>query len=112
MPNIYDEFKADLGEIITEGGRPVTYLRQTGETANLVAMVSNPNSAENLAAGGFVVNTGFEFKFLYSGSFFATLPAKTGDLIAYAGENWRIIAVDPVSASTLWIVCRTQSEDA
>jgi hypothetical protein len=112
MPSIFDDFKNDCAEIAAEGGRTVTYTRQAGATASLIAMVSNPNSAENLAAGGFVESTGFEFKFLSTLAFFATEHAKTGDLITYAGETWRVLTVDPRSSSSLWIVCRTQSEDA
>lgn len=112
MPSIFDDFKNDCAEIAAEGGRSVTYRRQGGASASLVAMVNNPNASENLAVGGFVEATGFEFKFLATTSFFATEPAKTGDLIDYAGETWRVHTVDPVSASSLWIVCKTQSENA
>jgi hypothetical protein len=112
MPSIYDDFKNDIAEIADEGGQSVLYRRQSGESATLVAMISDPNAAENLAAGGFVEATGNEFLFHSSTAFFATTKAQSGDLIEWAGETWRVLTVDPVSSATLWIRCRTQLADA
>lgn len=105
---IQDEWAADAAEILAEIPKAVT-VRKAGSTpVALNVLMSQPMLMQDLETGGFTSSTSYDVKFLRSDYVAHSAVIAHGSVIAYNGEDFRVVAVVNRPPSS-WVICRVQT---
>jgi len=105
---IQDEWAADAAEILAEIPKAVT-IRKAGSTpVPLNVLMSQPMLMQDLETGGFTSSTSYDVKVLRTDFVAHSAVIGHGSVIAFNGEEFRVVAVvkRPPSA---WVICRVQT---
>lgn len=106
---IFEEAALDAVEILSEVGKDITVKNgPTGTPVALKALVTQPMVLQDLETGGFLNQTTFEVKITRAAHLANPGLFAYGNLVTYAGEDFRIVALAnrPPSA---WIVAKVQT---
>lgn len=107
---IFDDFAADALEILNEVGKDVTIkATPTSTPVALKAMLTQPMVLQDLETGGFLNQTTFEVKIRRSDHDANPGLFAYGNIVTYAGEEYRIVAIAnrPPSA---WVIGKVQTK--
>ena len=106
---LYDEVGADAVSILLEIGKDVVLKKPTGQTLALKALVTQPMVLQDLETGGFLNQTTFEVKITRAQHDNNPGFMAYGNIVTYAGEEYRIVAIAnrPPSA---WIIAKIQTK--
>jgi hypothetical protein len=110
MPDPSVEWSEDAAEILTEIGKDVTVKNVPGGTpVALKCLMTQPAVMQDLETGGFLNQTSFDVKFLRSQAQANPGLIAFGNVIAFQGEEYRIMTVTnrPPSA---WIIVKVQTK--
>lgn len=110
MADIWAEFTADAAALLAEIGKDITIKQVPGGTpVAFKAQVTQPMVLQDMETGGFLNQTTFEVKVLRTTA--DTHPGlfAYGNIVAYNGEEYRIVAIAnrPPSA---WLVAKVQTK--
>jgi hypothetical protein len=106
---LFEEAAADALSILGEVGKDITVKSSpTSPGVALKAMVTQPMVLQDLETGGFLNQTTFEVKITRADHVANPGLFAYGNLVTYAGEEYRIVAIAnrPPSA---WIVAKVQT---
>lgn len=106
---LFEEAAADVVEILMEVGKDITVRNgPSGTPVALKALVTQPMVLQDLETGGFLNQTTFEVKITRAQHNQNPGLFAYGNLVAYAGEDFRIVAIAnrPPSA---WIIAKVQT---
>lgn len=109
MADLPSEWASDALEILGEIPKAVTVKHvPAGVPVALNALMSPPAVMQDLETGGFTSSTSFDVKLLRAD--LATHPglAAHGNIIAYNGEQYRIMTVTDRPPSA-WVICKVQT---
>lgn len=107
---LFEDAAKDAVELLSEIGKDITVKKvPAGTPVALKAMVTQPMVLQDLETGGFLNQTTFEVKITRAQSDANPGLVAYGNIITYAGEEYRIVALAnrPPSA---WIVAKVQTK--
>ena len=109
MGAIQDEWAADASEILSEIPKAVTVRRGSGASTSFNVLMSAPMVQQDLETGGFLNSTSYDVKFLKTDC--AAHPGVViyGNLVAYNGADYRIVAINDRPPSA-WVIVRVQTK--
>ena len=104
-----DEWSADAAEILSEIPKAVTVRRGVGAPVSFNVLMSAPMVQQDLETGGFLNSTAHDVKFLRTDT--AAHPGVViyGNLVAYNGQDYRIVAINDRPPSA-WVIVRVQTK--
>jgi hypothetical protein len=109
MADLPSEWALDAIEILGEIPKAVTVKNVPGGSpVPLNALMSQPAIMKDLETGGFTSSTSFDVKFLRSGLTAHPGLVAFGNIIAYNGEQFRIMTVTDRPPSA-WVICKVQT---
>jgi hypothetical protein len=110
MADIFAEFTADAVSVLNEIGKDITIKQVPGGTpVAFKAMVTQPMVLQDMETGGFLNQTTFEVKVLRTTAESHPGLFAYGNIIAFNGEDYRIVALAnrPPSA---WLIAKVQTK--
>ena len=109
MADLPAEWAIDAAEILGEIPKAVMVKQVPGGTpVALNALMSQPAVMQDLETGGFTSQTSFDVKFLRSQLTLTPGLIAHGNIIAYNGEQYRIMTVTDRPPSA-WVVAKVQT---
>jgi len=110
MGAIQDEWAADAAAILGEIPKAVTVRRTaTGSATAFDVLLGPPMVQQDMETGGFLNSTSFEVKFLKADCLAHPGVVVFGNLVAYNGADYRIVALNDRPPSA-WVIARVQSK--
>jgi hypothetical protein len=110
MSAITDEWASDASEILGEIPKAVTVKNvPAGSPVALNALMSPPAIMQDLETGGFTNHTSFDMKFRRSDSVANPGLIAFGNVVAYNGQEFRIMTVTDRPPSA-WIIVKVQTK--
>lgn len=109
MGAIQDEWAADASEILNEIPKSVTVRRGSGTSTSFNVLMSAPMVQQDLETGGFLNSTAYDVKFLKSDCNAHPGVVIFGNLVNYAGGDYRIVAINDRPPSA-WVIVRVQGK--
>lgn len=110
MGSIQDEWAADAAAILAEIPKSVTVRRTiTGIPTAFNVLLGPPMVQQDMETGGFLNSTSFEVKFLKSDCLAHPGVVIFGNLVAYNGADFRIVAVNDRPPSA-WVIVKVMSK--
>lgn len=105
-----DEWAADAAEILAEIPKAVTVKNVPGGTpVALNCLMSQPAVMQDLETGGFLNQTSYDIKFLRTDAVANPGLIAYGNVVAYQGEEYRIMTVTDRPPSA-WIIVKVQTK--
>jgi hypothetical protein len=110
MSGITDEWAVDASEILSEIPKAVTVKNVPGGTpVPLNALMSQPAIMQDLETGGFMNQTSFDMKFLRTDAAANPGLIAFGNVVAYGGQEFRIMTVTDRTPSA-WVIVKVQTK--
>jgi len=110
MSGITEEWAADASEIISEIPKAVTVKNVPGGSpVALNALRSQPAIMQDLETGGFLNHTSFDMKFLRTDAVANPGLIAYGNVVAYQGQEFRIMTVTDRPPSA-WLIVKVQTK--
>jgi len=110
MSAITEEWPSAAFEILGEIPKAVTVKNVTGGSpVPLTAFMRQPSIMQDLETGGFVNHTSFDMKFLRTDAVANPGLIAFGNIIAYGGQEFRIMNVTDRNPSA-WIIVKVQTK--
>jgi hypothetical protein len=110
MGSIQDEWAADAAAILGEIPKAVTVRRTpTGTATSFNVLLGPPMVQQDMETGGFLNSTSFDVKFLKADCVAHPGVVVFGNLVAYNGADYRIVAINDRPPSA-WVIVRVQSK--
>lgn len=104
-----DEWSADAAEILSEIPKAVTVRRGAGAPLSFNVLMSTPMVAQDLETGGFMNSTSYDVKFLRTDTVAHPGVVIYGNLVHFAGSDYRIVAINDRPPSA-WVIVRVQAK--
>lgn len=110
MGLIQDEWAADAAVILGEIPKAVTVRHTPGGTATAFnVLMGPPMIQQDMETGGFLNSTSFDVKFLKADCVAHSGVVAYGNLVAYNGSDFRIVAINDRPPSA-WVIVRVVSK--
>ena len=110
MSGITDEWALDASEILSEIPKAVTVKNvPAGTPVALNALMSQPAIMQDLETGGFMNHTSFDMKFLRVDALANPGLIAFGNVVAYQGQEFRIMTVTDRPPSA-WLIVKVQTK--
>jgi|GEM_PF-3482482 len=110
MSGITEEWASDASEILSEIPKAVTVKNVPGGSpVALNALMSQPAIMQDLETGGFLNHTSFDMKFLRTDAVANPGLIAYGNVVAYQGQEFRIMTVTDRPPSA-WLIVKVQTK--
>lgn len=110
MSGITEEWASDASEILSEIPKAVTVKNvPNGSPVALNALMSQPAIMQDLETGGFLNHTSFDIKFLRTDAVAHPGLIAFGNVVAYGGQEFRIMTVTD-RAPSAWVIVKVQTK--
>ena len=110
MGTIQDEWAQDAAEILAEIPKAVEVRRgPSGTAVALTVLMGPPMVQQDLETGGFLNSTTFDVKFLRADAVAHAGLIVYGNLVAYNGQDYRIVAINDRPPSA-WVICKVMNK--
>ena len=110
MSAITDEWATDASEILSEIPKAVTVKNvPSGSPIAFNALMSQPAVMQDLETGGFMNHTSFDMKFLRVAAAAHPGVIAFGNVVAYEGQEYRIMTVTDRPPSA-WLIVKVQTK--